>query len=187
MTPTEIAALCDEAEKALEGTTQGPWGGRSEMRYGGLWWVTYYDPDRRGYQGNYPFAMFLSQADAWFCSSSRTLVPRLVSALKQLDEENRNLLTTVGQHAASRKELETLAQQRLDHWGIARNDAARYREALLAIRDYPNSEDDHHPDECELRVSPDLEDAVCTCGYWSASFPMLKIFAMKALGKESPP
>lgn len=60
----------------------------------------------------------------------------------------------------------------------------RMETALRAIAEYPNSNDNHHPDECLLaKVDEELwdEDSDCTCGYWSLGFTQLKIIAMEAL------
>jgi hypothetical protein len=63
---------------------------------------------------------------------------------------------------------------------LQENDA--FRRSLERIRDYPNAAYNHTPG-CELhKVDPeDLDDELCDCGYWSASFPMLKIEALMTL------
>ena len=62
--------------------------------------------------------------------------------------------------------------------------AEKLSEALKRIWEYPNAQS-HHEDECELHAL-DAEDteAICTCGYWSASFPLLKIEAKSALAAD---
>lgn len=54
--------------------------------------------------------------------------------------------------------------------------------ALRQIWEYPNAEHHHVAEECELRAAvPEDEEPICTCGYWSMSFPEFKLIARDAL------
>jgi hypothetical protein len=70
-----------------------------------------------------------------------------------------------------------------------REENRRLREALTRILEHPNSMEHHHPDECELRkVDPEeQDDETCTCGYWAASYPELKLIARSALSSPTDP
>jgi hypothetical protein len=49
---------------------------------------------------------------------------------------------------------------------------------------YPNSKENHHPNECDLHKTPEdewNEDTTCTCGYWAEAFTQIKIAAMKTV------
>jgi hypothetical protein len=89
----------------------------------------------------------------------------------------------------ARAEIERLLQSRINAQGGRGSDSwaenERMKKALEEIWNYPN-DGKHHPQECELWKDLD-GDGDCTCGYWSVSFPQLKLMAREALKPAQPP
>jgi hypothetical protein len=118
---SDTKTLIARAEEALEGLTDGPWG-----------YIDFDGHNVMGPPGHVPTLLceFESQANARFTAKARTLVPDLIAALKEAEEENLNLLTTCGQNTAARRRLD--------------EENARYRAALERIQNAfgdPNAED----------------------------------------------